>query len=239
MNTQDMINHYRKAGIDHATHIVRHNWTQEDFQTRSDESVLNLFDFQFTSKDHFCDLGCGLGHSLTVLRNMAYPWIPVEFYTGIDPAGELLYHAHNYFKTTNLFGKFSFVINDGKTIPFGNDIFDVLISEQMFQHVLECNDGREVFEKYIREIDRTLKDGARYCFQVPKYPSYSHGVTKDYLENLLTNTTKLDKVSIREYDNWYWTITNLERNKEPHWLNHGSFKERDLKLFGENYVKYE
>jgi SAM-dependent methyltransferase len=96
---------------------------------------------------------------------------------------------------------------------------------------LSGDKGKQVCFKYFEEIKRVLKPDGRFCIQVPKKgdKTYKHGLIKCELEIFF------EREHVKQYDYWYWTITNLERNNQPHWLNQGKFRERDMELFGRTY----
>jgi ubiquinone/menaquinone biosynthesis C-methylase UbiE len=126
-----MIDHYNQSaalGLDNAARITRHDWRAEDFVSRRDETVVNLFDFKLSKEDVFVDLGFGIGHTIKLVA----PY--VKEYIGIDPAQNQIETAKSLFHDYN---NVNFVLNDGESIPLEDNSVDVLISEQVLQHVLE------------------------------------------------------------------------------------------------------
>tara|TARA_R110000772_G_scaffold249530_1_gene363775 strand:- start:16320 stop:17003 length:684 start_codon:yes stop_codon:yes gene_type:complete len=226
MKVEDMINHYNRAGLSQDPYtIVRHEWSKDDFQNREDETVLNIFDFNFSGEETFLDLGCGLGYTANLVKDK------VEKYIGVDAAFALLERAEQDHRNDS---NVNFVLNNGVSIPYPNESFDIIVSEQVLQHVLECGtEGVSTCFGYLSDIKRCLKPNGKLCIQIPKKSAYRHGLSKDSLKS------EFDESEINEYDNWYWTITrNITRNENVHWLNTGAFKERDKTIFGDKYVEY-
>ena len=67
------------------------------------------------------------------------------------------------------------------------------------------------------------------CIQVPKYPSYGHGLELDEILDFF----KGKNVTVAEIDHWYYhLIRGIKRNSTPMWLNQGEFRKRDIEKFG-------
>lgn len=226
MDFEQTKTHYEIAGQGANPYtIVRHLWTDKDFKNRTDETVLDLFDFPFSSEKTFCDYGCGLGYTCKIAAPLS------KKYFGIDISQSLLKHAA---KNNAYNGKVEWLVSDGKAIPLPDNSVDILISEQVVQHILEDNfKGKEIFEGLVKEFYRISTDNAAFCIQVPKVGAYVHGVSKKYLSKLFKDC------SIVEIDNWYFhVIKNVQRNNTEMWLNVGKFRERDIELFGSKYVDF-
>lgn len=225
----DMIRHYENAGNSQDPYtIVRHEWSEHDFDQRTDETVLSLFDFDLNEYHKILDIGSGLGYTYNWLKRSGLPFL---HYYGLDASNPLILRSMIKYIDPN--SKCTFVLGNGCEIPtfLIESEPDVVISEQVFQHILECTDGLRVFEDYIKDIDTI--NPSRLCIQVPKLGPYDHGVTKDYL------LTFFKEEEIWQIDNWYWTIARgIKRNETEHWLNSGKFKQRDLKLFAEKGLTY-
>jgi SAM-dependent methyltransferase len=65
---------------------------------------------------------------------------------GIDRSFEAISFAVQNFRKSNL----SYLMSDGEKLPFGDGKFDIVVSSQVIEHVLN-------YEKYLTEILRVLK----------------------------------------------------------------------------------
>ena len=178
---------------------IRGGWSQEDFALREDETVLNLFDMRLVNTDLFVDLGCGLGYVCKIVAPK------VRGYVGIDYSASILDRARGI---NSEFANVTFIHNDGRTIPLPSESVDVLISEQVFQHM-----GTDVGEKYFKEIARVMKPGGRFCLQLPKRGAYRVGFDKGQLVPYFKD------VEIWNIDEWYWHIVrNAQRTEVATWI---------------------
>jgi ubiquinone/menaquinone biosynthesis C-methylase UbiE len=78
-----------------------------------------------------------------------------------------------------------FTRNDGRTLEFGDGVFDFAWCEQVFQHV-----PREITRGYLKEIARVLKPGGRFVCQIPHVAKYSNewlcgGMDEEIVEQAL------------------------------------------------------
>lgn len=186
---------------------VRAGWSEEDFNIRNDETVLNLFNFNLNKKDTFVDLGCGVGYVCKIASPV------VGMYIGIDFSEKLI----NIARARNKFDNINFIVNDGKTIPLANNSVDVLISEQMFQHVVEDQiTGKLSALNYIKEIQRITKPDSRICIQLPRKAAYVHyGFFDNEIEDL---KSLFNACEIYVLDPWYYHLcNNLTKNDVPMW----------------------
>lgn len=225
MNFDETKTHYEMAGKGPNPHtIVRHLWTEEDFQNREDETVLDIFDFPFSHEKTFCDYGCGVGYTIKIAAPKC------KKYYGVDISQSLLKIAAR----SHVFWNVELLVSDGKSVPLPDNSVDILCSEQVMQHILEDKFlGREIVTELSKEFYRVSTEDASFCIQFPKKSAYDHGVEKSFLKKLFKDC------KIVEIDNWYYhVIKNVVKNNKPMWLNNGDFKERDLKYFGDKYVDY-
>jgi SAM-dependent methyltransferase len=120
------------------------------------------------------DHGCGPGSTLIWLAALGYTNV-----RGVDVGGKL--SAQNrlarvcWGKTTD-----PFVVYDGGRLPFEDRAFDLIISQQVLEHVPEAQ-----LVSYYSEEGRVLKPGGRALHQVPHrlIPYDSH--TRTWMLHLL------------------------------------------------------
>ena len=119
------------------------------------------------------DHGCGGGSSILYLLARGY----TEIY-GVDVQSD---RNDSFFTPQNrvlqeIFGKKDdrFIIYDGKNLPYANDFFDVIFSQQVIEHV-----EHDCIDDYYREEGRVLKPGGIATHQVPHrlVPYESHAQT--------------------------------------------------------------
>uniref|UniRef100_A0A6M3KM61 Putative methyltransferase n=2 Tax=viral metagenome TaxID=1070528 RepID=A0A6M3KM61_9ZZZZ len=178
---------------------VRGGWGREDFEKREDETILNLFDVQLSKGDLFVDLGCGLGY----ICKMVAP--KVRGYVGIDYSASILNKAR---EINARFPNATFIHNDGRTIPLPSESVDILISEQVFQHM-----GLDVGQAYFKEIARVMKPDGRFCLQLPKRSAYKVGFDKGQLIPYFSDD------EIFSIDEWYWhVVRNVKRTEATTWI---------------------
>lgn len=225
MTLKETKDHYNRAAHTNPFTIVRHEWSPEDFDTRTDETVIDLFDFGFNLNTTYLEIGCGLGYTCKMVAPQ------VKQYIGLDIADNLielckLKHARH--------PNARFYTTEGTNIPLPDESVDVIASEQVFQHIMEDREnGWKYCREYFAEMRRVLRPFGKFCIQLPKFPSYKHGISREMLLTQFTET------AITEIDNWYWHVTSgVTRNDKEMWLNVGKFRERDLEIFGSNYKDY-
>ena len=102
------------------------------------------------------DHGCGDGVSLLYLLGLGYTGIHgIEVGKPNERWNPLL---------REVFGIEAprFLVHDGRTLPFGDDHFDLIFSQQVVEHVKD-----ELIESYYAEEGRALKPGGLVYHQVP------------------------------------------------------------------------
>lgn len=101
----------------------------------------NVSDLILNLKGKLLDVGCGSKPYQSLCQ--------VDEYIGleIDDEGN---RNHNY----------ADVFYDGKTIPFANNTFDSILSNQVFEHVFNPND-------FLKEVNRVTKMGGLFLMTVP------------------------------------------------------------------------
>lgn len=102
------------------------------------------------------DLGCGPGRlALALARIYQHHGWWVE---GVDINPLVIEVATN--DPLSLTRPVTFVVGDGRTIPYGDDSFDAAYSMLLWQHL-----PAEAVRGYLAEIARVLKPGSRFRFQ--------------------------------------------------------------------------
>jgi ubiquinone/menaquinone biosynthesis C-methylase UbiE len=102
------------------------------------------------------DLGAGIGR---VARAIAMKSNNINVY-GIDVSATMVELARKYNQDLpNL----RFIMNDGKSIPFPNDYFDLVYSVLTFQHLPQY-----IMQLYLSEIWRVLKPNGLLWLQIPR-----------------------------------------------------------------------
>lgn len=64
------------------------------------------------------------------------------------------------------------VVYDGSVLPFEDESFDFVMSQEVFEHIPDCHAA-------LREVSRVMKKGAKIYLQLPFTIGY-HGVPHDY-----------------------------------------------------------
>jgi len=87
------------------------------------------------------DIGCGTKPYKSICK--------VDEYIGLEIGG-----------TENIRHKYADIFYDGKTLPFDNNYFDSLLSNQVFEHVFNPNE-------FLKEANRVIKIGGFFLITVP------------------------------------------------------------------------
>ncbi|MCP3882377.1 MAG: class I SAM-dependent methyltransferase [Sulfitobacter sp.] len=141
---------------------IRSGWSKDDFDERTDETLVTMFPIEFDRTHLFLDLGCGIGYAC----KMVAPHVAAYF--GVDWSEQIIAVAR---ERNAKFLNAIFCRNDGTRLPFPDQIFDHVITEQMFYHV-----ERDVIVGYLREIKRVLAPGGVATIEVPKVEHYINGL---------------------------------------------------------------
>lgn len=142
---------------------ARADWTDEDFfrsgeQTVAEEiltDMINICQGKDPKEMRVLEIGCGAGR---VTRALAKLFGEVH---GVDVSGEMVALAREALK--DFPNAFVYQNNgmDLSVLPPGL-IFDFAFSSIVFQHI----PSREIIENYVREVNRVLRPGALFKFQV-------------------------------------------------------------------------
>jgi len=141
------------------------NWTDEEFFASGEQSIVNYIRNDMANicqgKDprsmRVLEIGCGAGRLTRALSNL------FGEVHAIDVSGEMIAQA-----TAALKGRPNAHVyhNNGYDLSVVPALeFDFAFSEIVFQHI----PSREVIENYVREVNRLLRPGALFKFQVQGY----------------------------------------------------------------------
>jgi SAM-dependent methyltransferase len=142
---------------------ARADWTDEEFfrsgeQTVAEEiltDMINICQGKDPKEMRVLEIGCGAGR---VTRALAKLFGEVH---GVDVSGEMVALAREALR--DFPNAFVYQNNgmDLSVLPPGL-IFDFAFSSIVFQHI----PSREIIENYVREVNRVLRPGALFKFQV-------------------------------------------------------------------------
>ncbi len=142
---------------------ARADWTDEEFfrsgeQTVAEEiltDMINICQGKDPKQMRVLEIGCGAGR---VTRALAKLFGEVH---GVDVSGEMVALARQALR--DFPNAFVYQNNgmDLSVLPAGL-LFDFAFSSIVFQHI----PSREIIENYVREVNRVLRPGALFKFQV-------------------------------------------------------------------------
>lgn len=96
------------------------------------------------------DLGCNVGYGSKILSS------PAEKVIGVDVSEKAVQGARERFESD----KMEFLQIDGKSLPFEDEMFDLVVSCQVIEHIVD-------YDQYIGEILRVLKPEGVVLFTTP------------------------------------------------------------------------
>ena len=126
------------------------------------------------------DLGCNVGYGSKIISKRAKNVI------GVDVSEKSIKEASLKYQSDNI----EFKLIDGKTLPFPSNTFDIIISCQVIEHIID-------YEKYLSEVHRVLKNDGLVFFTTPNaeirldpgmkpwYEFHHHEFNRTQLNNLL------------------------------------------------------
>ena len=157
---------------------VRSGWSESDFQSRTDETIVDWFPVPMDKTTRFLDLGCGVGY---VCRQVAPR---VGDYIGVDWSAPMLARAR---ELNAEHGNASWRQCDGATIPCDDLSVDVLITEQMFYHV-----ERPVILVYLQEICRVMTIDGVATLEIPLAEYYKNGLDWPEVLDVFPDAVRLE-----------------------------------------------
>lgn len=137
---------------------------------------------EFAKGKKVLDLGCNTGYGSNILSQTAKNVI------GVDVSNQAVETAKKEFKNNIV----SFQQIDGERLPFDNNEFDIIVSFQVIEHIVD-------YSKYIGEIKRVLSPKGIVLFTTPNalirldhrmkpwYPFHVYEFNNIELESLLNN----------------------------------------------------
>lgn len=146
---------------------ARQDWTDEEFFRSGEQTVLeevltdmtNICQGIFPKRMKVLEIGCGAGR---VTRALAAIFGEVH---AVDVSGEMIRLAQDALKDCPNVRLYQ---NNGRDLTVLPDIaFDFAFSTIVFQHI----PSREIIENYVREVNRLLRPGALFKFQVQGDPT--------------------------------------------------------------------
>ncbi len=105
---------------------------------------------EFTEDKKVLDLGCNTGYGSHIIHPSCREIV------GVDVSEEAIRAARDSYGKEGI----EFQVIDGKTLPFDDDSFDLVISFQVIEHIIK-------YEEYLNEIKRVLKSGGKVIFTTP------------------------------------------------------------------------
>jgi ubiquinone/menaquinone biosynthesis C-methylase UbiE len=183
-----------KSDIETTMEKICDGFTKKDFESVKDSMIFYL-DIPLNHEDIVLDLACGIGRTCR--------WVSpkVNTYIGIDFIPEMIIKAREFNKE---FPNAVFVMNDGKTIPLADGMFDTIYCEIAFQHM-----RKSIQESYVSEIYRVLKPGGKFYAQIPRLSHYkdpSYARTDEEIKQLLSKFTVKyygDEINNNRYAPYY------------------------------------
>ncbi len=122
----------------HQIQLLRHQFVYEHVKSR------------LTPSDNVLDLGFGEGYGTSLLAESCREIV------GVDVADQVVEYAVKRYTKDNC----HFLKYGGRTLPFENNTFDVVVSFQVIEHI----DDDQAF---VGEIHRVLKPGGRLILTTP------------------------------------------------------------------------
>jgi SAM-dependent methyltransferase len=141
---------------------AREDWTDEEFFASGERTVaeeiltdmINICQGKDPKQMKVLEIGCGAGRVTRALAGVFG-----EVY-GVDVSGEMVTQAKRALVDRPNAHVFQ---NNGRDLSvLGDQQFDFAFSSIVFQHI----PSREIIENYVREVNRLLRPGALFKFQV-------------------------------------------------------------------------
>ena len=105
---------------------------------------------ELTEGKKVLDLGCNTGYGSNIIKNSCKEII------GVDVSEKAIKMAQDLYVNKGI----EYKLIDGKQLPFSENSFDVVVSFQVIEHIIE-------HEEYLKEIQRVLVPGGKVIFTTP------------------------------------------------------------------------
>jgi len=144
---------------------LKDNWTDEEFFASGEQTVdeeirtdmINVCQGKDPKQMRVVEIGCGAGR---VTRALASVFGEVH---AVDVSGEMITQARSALQRTP--NAFVYQNNGMDLSVIPDNLYDFAFSTIVFQHI----PSREVIYNYVREVNRLLRPGALFKFQVQGY----------------------------------------------------------------------
>jgi SAM-dependent methyltransferase len=114
--------------------------------------IHKIFKYSEARKKMVLEVGAGCG------RLLRYATAHADVAIGVDYSWAMVHAAARH---CGGIPRMCVVKNDGRVLPFGNDMFDLVYSFTCFQHMPDL----ETIEANVREVSRVLKPRGEFIFQ--------------------------------------------------------------------------
>lgn len=148
-----MLTHEEMIGLQAESHELI---GVRDFQSREQYVLHLIHSFAYVKAKNFCagktvlDLGCNTGYGTEILSQAA------KRVVGVDVSEKAISIARQKYNSTGM----EFRLVDGKSLPFGDDEFDLIISCQVIEHIVDCS-------VFLNELKRVLSPTGVVIFTTP------------------------------------------------------------------------
>lgn len=148
-----MISNDKMIGLQAEKHVLIES---ENFNSKEDYILHQMHTYAYVQASQFAhgkkvlDLGCNVGYGSEILSKTA------KHVYGVDVSENAILAAKEKYGDLGI----SFDRVDGENLPFADDEFDMIISCQVIEHVVD-------YDKYINEIKRVLSSNGLVIFTTP------------------------------------------------------------------------
>ena len=115
---------------------------------------------KYVREKRVLDIACGSGYGSNILKTQG----KASGVIGVDISAESITYAKSRYKTASV----EFLRGNIEEIAFLNDLFDIIISFETIEHVMDC-------EKALSEIVRALRSGGMLIMSTPNRKLSSPG----------------------------------------------------------------
>ena len=130
---------------------------KSDFHQRRINCTIDLIEEISKDNSKLLDIGCGMGHP-TAIYKKRFPTMKIY---GLDQSITGIRYAHKAFKDID------FIVADAYTPPFADDFFDIIVLNNIWEHVPDPL-------KLLNVIDRILKPRGTIIISTPSRYRYGN-----------------------------------------------------------------